>query len=401
VTTQRRRDERQKSDAYWVDFDKIDVYRSTTVGSTDFDDDLEVGKPLTESMANAVARVVRWLWTFRIPLNGMTLLAGRPGVQKSTIMGTIIAQATNGKLKGECLGRKLNVLIFCSEEDLETAIVPRLLAAGADMRRVYRQTVAIKLPRHMAHLRAEIQRVKADLVVFDPLMSYLIDVTYMDTNKAEQVRPILEMLNDLAIQEKCGIVGIAHLRKNRSDGDFLDFVFGSSAWTQVPRSVLGVIKEGEDDDDIRLFFNALVNQAAPQPVLRFCVEEKEIEAVDGIARVPVAEWLADSDKSEEEVKAMRASKKSPLKEARRQEIAAWVQEVLTQDEQLREDWNDEDERYAVKGTEIYAQGEDMDYSKREILTALNDLCNRRRVGGSRGFVAYSLKKDVQRARTQA
>jgi archaellum biogenesis ATPase FlaH len=79
---------------------------------------------------------VRWAWQNRIPLGAVTLLLGREGEGKGVFSSHLTARATHGQLEGDLHSRSVNVAVISVEDSPERAIVPRLMAAGADLERV-------------------------------------------------------------------------------------------------------------------------------------------------------------------------------------------------------------------------------------------------------------------------
>ena len=77
-----------------------------------------------------------WLWDGWIPLQAITLIAGVEGLGKSTYALHLAARLTRGQLAGEYFGKPVNVSLYTTEDDPHSIIVPRLMAAGADMKRV-------------------------------------------------------------------------------------------------------------------------------------------------------------------------------------------------------------------------------------------------------------------------
>ena len=82
----------------------------------------------------------RWLWPKRIPLGSITTFAGIPGEGKSLVVADIVSRVTQASPYpdgGNPLEEPGEVLIISGEDDLETALVPRLTAAGANLERVH------------------------------------------------------------------------------------------------------------------------------------------------------------------------------------------------------------------------------------------------------------------------
>ncbi|MCT2280314.1 AAA family ATPase, partial [Micromonospora chalcea] len=83
-------------------------------------------------------RRVRWLWDGRVPVGEITLVAGREGAGKSTFLAWLARAITLGELPGEFHGQPRAVLYAAAEDAWEYTVVPRLIAAGANMDLVYR-----------------------------------------------------------------------------------------------------------------------------------------------------------------------------------------------------------------------------------------------------------------------
>ena len=120
-----------------------------------------VTRHLVLTPASAIpVRPTKWLWAERIPLGEFTLLGGREGVGKTILSYTFAADVTRGRLKGACFGTGRSVIVAATEDSWEQTIVPRLMAADADLTRVFRVDVstsddiytALSLPRDLAAL---------------------------------------------------------------------------------------------------------------------------------------------------------------------------------------------------------------------------------------------------------
>ena len=90
-------------------------------------------------MATVKMEVVKWAVDERIPFGNVTIVAGDPGVGKSTMVLDIAADLSVGeKLPFISTGRDpMSVLLFTAEDGLANTVKPRLKAAGADMKRVH------------------------------------------------------------------------------------------------------------------------------------------------------------------------------------------------------------------------------------------------------------------------
>ena len=136
-------------------------------------------------------------------LGTLSLLAGREGLGKSSLVAWLIAQMTRGTLPGDLYGRPRAVIIAATEDSWEHTLVPRLMAAGADLHMVLRVdvmtskgfTVDVSLPEDIPAVKQLAQQANVALMVLDPIMSRLHN---LDTHKDAEVRIALEPLVRMA-----------------------------------------------------------------------------------------------------------------------------------------------------------------------------------------------------------
>jgi hypothetical protein len=205
---------------------------------------LTKGRRATVEWANDIPiENARWLWNELLPMRSLTLFAGREGIGKSTFAYQVIADVTRGKLDGEFLQQPRTVLVVATEDSWKSTIAPRLKAAGADLSRVGKISVAgtdgsesaLDISIDLAALEEQIMETGAALVVLDPLMSRL--GTKVDSHKDAEVRSALEPLTAMADRTDCAIVGLIHLNKG-AHSNLLDSIMASKAFAAVARSVL-------------------------------------------------------------------------------------------------------------------------------------------------------------------
>jgi putative DNA primase/helicase len=89
--------------------------------------------------ADIAPEKIEWLWPGRLARGKHTCIAGEPGTGKSQLSVAIIAAITTGGdwPCGEGRAPIGNVIILSAEDGAADTIIPRLLAAGADRRRVH------------------------------------------------------------------------------------------------------------------------------------------------------------------------------------------------------------------------------------------------------------------------
>jgi hypothetical protein len=236
-------------------------------------------------------RRAKWMWEGRMAVGALSLVAGREGIAKSTFVYWIVSNVTRGTLPGESFGTPRAVMICATEDAWAETIVPRLIAAGADLTRVYRIEVETNVGLAELSLPADIVAVgqAADdydvaLLVLDPLMSRLS--SSLDTHRDAEVRQALEPLTKMCFDHGLSAIGLMHFNKSGSD-DPMNALMASRAFSAVARSVSTVVKDPDDESDTRRFFGTPKNNLGPTnlPLLSFTVENAVVPTEDGDAHV--------------------------------------------------------------------------------------------------------------------
>lgn len=202
---------------------------------------------------------VVWAWEDesggRIPSGSLGLAAGREGTGKSSYGIWLAAKVTTGQLEGALKGRPGAVIYVAVEDSWKFTIVPRLMAAGADLTRVYRAevvtieglTVTLSLPSDNSLLEQAILDKGVVLVVLDPLMSAISD--QLDTHVNRQVRQALDPLARMADSTGAVILGIAHFNKS-SNSDASSLITASGAFKDVARFIFAFAVDDEDGTQV-------------------------------------------------------------------------------------------------------------------------------------------------------
>jgi hypothetical protein len=222
-----------------------------------------------------------WLWPGYIPLGCITILAGDPGVGKSQASIDLVARITRGdNMPDGTLGIKGNCGIATAEDEASQTVIPRLAAAGADMKRVsLRRKVKvggderyIKLPQDLSILRKMIIEQKLKLLIIDPLNAFIH--LKVDTYKDQDVRNVLGPVEDMAEGTGCSVMFIAHLTK-KEEAAVLYRVGGSIGLVGAARAVLAAeIKK--NDNQMRILYSLKENLCKKGPAQQFGVEDCEV-----------------------------------------------------------------------------------------------------------------------------
>ncbi|MDJ0455479.1 AAA family ATPase [Gordonia amicalis] len=197
------------------------------------------GRRLTLVNADQVEiEKIQWWEPGLIPSGSLTLLAGRGNAGKSTAAAAWAAIETK---------RGGHVLWLHSEESRSRHVKPKLVAAGADCTKVHFLEVTeegtdarLSLPDDLPALRDLMSDNQIRFLVLDAVTSFKAGNKSGD--KQDEIRPFLEGLNRLADDLGAVVLGIAHFNKGTGREARL-LVTGSTAWTDVPRSVLGFARD--------------------------------------------------------------------------------------------------------------------------------------------------------------
>lgn len=221
----------------------------------------------------------RWLWADRLPAGELALAAGEPGVGKGVFTAWLAARISRGDLPGDLAGAPRIAVLASAEDCPARTVVPRLMAQGADLRRVRVVTVtvegapgALTLPDDVAALREGVEAEGAAIVVVDPIGAHLAG--NVDSHKDASVRRALAPLALMAQETGAGVLAVAHLR-SASAGTVSAKVMGSVAFTAAARNVL--LAAEAPDGDGRVLAHAKSNTGALAPALRYRVEGREVE----------------------------------------------------------------------------------------------------------------------------
>ncbi|MHB1588184.1 MAG: AAA family ATPase [Metallibacterium scheffleri] len=207
------------------------------------------------SAADLKPEPIRWLWPGWLARGKLHVLAGAPGTGKTTLALDIAACVTSGRaLPSGCRPKPASVIVWSGEDDPGDTLVPRLIAARADLRRVHivgdvmqdGQRCAFDPARDVPKLAAACAHIDdVALLIVDPLVS----AVQGDSHKNAEVRRGLAPLVELAARMDSALLGITHFSKGTQGRDPLERVSGSLAFGALARVVMGTIREQVDADD--------------------------------------------------------------------------------------------------------------------------------------------------------
>lgn len=193
-----------------------------------------------DTMDNVTPRDVSFLWKPYLISGAVNLLEGDPGVGKTYLLCAIAAAiSSGGPLPGRPHGRPRNVLFMSAEDDPETTLVKRLARMGADLSRISFPKQYFRLEEEaLSWIEAHIVERAAKLVILDPLLAYMQGG--IDMNKANETRPFMSRLRELAQATGCTMIGLRHMTKADND----KAVFRGLGSVDISAAVRSIVQVG-------------------------------------------------------------------------------------------------------------------------------------------------------------
>lgn len=317
---------------------------------------------------------IKWLWEGQLAAGKFQLLAGQPGVGKSLLTAAIAAILTTGGTWPDGTHAEPGVVVIQSgEDDLSDTVVPRLMAAGADLSKVilvagYREqsgTRSFDPALDFQELRVRIKEIPSvALVVVDPV----ILLVRGSVNDTLDVRRGLEILVEIAAETGAAVVGVSHFSKSSAGRDVLERVIGSQAFAALPR-VVHVVARLPGDQDERIFGRAKSNIGPDGGGFAY-----RIERHDGAACIT---WLREI---EGDISSLLSNTSSDSP-SRLNAAKEWLTKTLGEGE--------------VAASEIEANSVAAGHSKRTLDRARKELGVNARKKGNAWFWCLSPKQDRQ------
>jgi hypothetical protein len=237
-----------------------------------------------------------WLDPGRLAVGALTMGVGLPDQGKTLIACDIMARLTAGmplapaaRWPGAVASQR--AMMLTSEDTLSTTIVPRLTKAGADLSLVsFIQMVRdtdgavslLTLQDDLDALEAAIERERPALVVIDGLVGYL-GADVRSHNDAD-VRRVLSPF--AALLARTGTAGLGLMHPPKVTTNLHYYAGGSVAFTAIPRVVLGIAPDPDDESASprRFLVKLKGNLYGRVPTLAYRI------VAEHDAAVPTIEW---------------------------------------------------------------------------------------------------------------
>lgn len=318
------------------------------------------------NMKDVELQTTEWLWPPYIPFGKLTILQGDGGDGKTTTALQIIAAVTTGSLLPECATAigPFDVIFQTAEDGLGDTIKPRLLQAQADVSRVHvvdESTAGLTLSD--ARIEQAIIQTGARLFILDPLQAYL--GAKVDMHRANEVRPVLKKVGDIAEKYGCAFVVIGHLNKSANKSQYRGL--GSVDIYSAARSVL-TFGRASEQQYLRAFAHTKANLAPEGPSIAY-----ELHPETGFR------WIGKSNLTAAELLGADFERGCKQRESTFDRAVALLRQELSTNPMPAED--------------VYRKASDLDISRRTVNSAKAHLGIRSRKKGSQWFWEFANKED--------
>lgn len=252
--------------------------------------------------SNITIRPLNPLWPGRIYRGKLTTLAGMPEQGKSMVTCDICARVSRGAEWPDGSGRAPlgTAIMLASEDDPADTIVPRLMAAGADLDKVIiieSLVIGEKGGKRMLNIADDLAKLDGlvrqfpdtRVLIVDPVNSYMGTSKDNDSFRDSDVRAVLGPLKEWGERNEIAVAIVIHFKKGGS-GRALDQVMGSIAFTALARSAWAFIEEKDGDGKgTGRKLMARIKQNITAPVDALAYRLVGVDVADNI-NAPRVEW---------------------------------------------------------------------------------------------------------------
>lgn len=264
--------------------------------------------PSIISAADVETKRIEWLWDGFIAKGKPHMLTGEPGLGKSQITIDIAARLSTGTpFPSVVLGGQpkdpTGVLILSAEDDVADTMVPRLIAAGANLKNVAFLSSSIlevskdkKAKMRSLALRDDAEQIlkaiatlpiKIELIIIDPISAFLS--SKQDSNSNSDARGTLAQLQHTVMDKGIALLIINHTNKNTAVKSAHLRSMGSVGWNAAARATFYVFPD--EVEGRRVFSIGKTNLAKESGKGFFYTIKEEILLIaDQPTSVPRVQW---------------------------------------------------------------------------------------------------------------
>lgn len=228
---------------------------------------------LTAKPARRILVRPKFLWEGRIPLGGLTFLAGEGEAGKTTFVAWIIANLTNGTLPGSLQGTPRHVL-YVRPEGSWSEVQTQFEIAEANLDLIHEIVLEVPggmdrpptLPDDIEGFEELCEAYDPALIIFDPLPARMNE--RLSSSQDADVRRALEPLTYMAQNRQLAVIGIHHFGKD-NEKDVKNRMLGSVAFVNLSRSSLMVAYSPETGERYLGVIKSNVADKTKVPTIKF------------------------------------------------------------------------------------------------------------------------------------
>lgn len=226
---------------------------------------------------------VRWLWSQHIARGKLTLCEGDPDEGKSSVAFDLVARVTRGfpMPDGSPGIAAAGAVIVSLEDGAADTIVPRLMAAGADLAKIrIVQTITgpdglertPTLPCDLGAIEAAIKDVGAAILVIDPFVATLAG----DTNsfRDQDIRRVLAPVAALADKTGTAVIAVRHLNKGNNPNP--KYRGGGSIGIIGAARAAFLFGQNPDDETTKIMVAVKTNLCPKPPAMKYRLSPGEV-----------------------------------------------------------------------------------------------------------------------------
>jgi RecA-family ATPase len=283
---------------------------------------LEIKKIEIKAADQMEMEPIDWLWLDHIAKGKFHLIAGGASTGKTTIACHIAACISAGKPFP--FGNRPEpgkVLIWSCEDSATDTLLPRLHAAGANLRNIkFIGDVRTETGRRsfdpamdVEDLLKRIKHVRGvSMIIIDPIVMAISG----DSHKNAEVRRGLDPLVRLAEKRGIALIGLTHFSKGTEGRDPTERVTGSLAFSALARVVLAtaMIPAADGQEATRLLVRVKANNSVTGGGFHYSIEEKTVGSKN--IRTTCIKWTQQVEGTPSQLMRSPSETESPRNEAR-------------------------------------------------------------------------------------
>jgi len=233
-------------------------------------------------MSDVKAREVKYLWTGRVAYGSLTVLAGVQGQGKTFNATWLMCQFSNGGRLPDSFNipsHQGNSLILTTEDGVADTLKTRFTTMGADQTKIHAFDMEKVFSGGLPNLERDVEALEDYIVLHDIKLLILDPLTGLvggsDDNSNTKMRNHLGPLVSMIQRRGIACIGILHMNKDTNQTNPLQKIMGSTALAALPRSVLAVMPD-PDDQERHFLVSLKMNMAKPPKSLAYRLDEGKV-----------------------------------------------------------------------------------------------------------------------------